>query len=470
VLTILFISTAVFIGGLSKFHLNPTSTNSPAARMPNIVLLGWDGINATHMSLYGYERDTTPNLIKLSPHALIFENAYSNAGKTGGSLTSLLTGKYSTDTRVIFPPDILLGEDAYQHLPGILKQIGYETVQVSMPSYGDAYERNIREGFDLVNFHSENDNPLLKQFSKFGGEGSAYFAGQIIQRVIERLEHVFFIQTMQNPYEAVTEEVPWLEDSQRLQAMFQYLDDADRPLFLHVHMMDMHGPKFFVRDRSFSAGQVQDEEWEMDFYDDALLNSDAYLMKLFNHLSETGQLDNTIVILYSDHGMFWDPLARIPLIFWFPNAEYAGIRRDNAQLLDIAPTILDYLEVPQPSWMQGQSILTDDSFPARRVFSATVGPELTLTEDGSNWLIDETKISPPFYQLGRVNLVVCDRWFSLDLRSPQLTYGSMQGSTASCAAGDIPTPQEAQALLLQHLADAQYDITEFPTDIPTSGK
>lgn len=470
-LLILLISTVVFILNFPKFRLNPTAASLTAstARMPNIILLGWDGINATHMSVYGYERDTTPNLNRLSSNALVFENAYPNAGKTGGSLTSLLTGKFSTDTRVVFPPDILLGEDAYQHLPGILKQLGYATIQISMPYYGDAYERNIREGFDVVNFHAENSNPLIGQFAKMGGEGSFYFAGQMILRVQERLAHIFFLKTMDNPYAAVTEEVPWMKDSERLEAMLNYMDQADQPLFLNVHMMDMHGPTFKVPHPFFSAGQVQSGEWMMDFYDDAILNSDAYLQELFDHLSMSGQLENTIVILYSDHGMDWEPLARVPLIFWFPNAQYADRISENAQLLDVAPTLLDYLEVTQPSWMKGRSLLTDSLPAARRIFSATVGPELMLTEDGRIWLVDQAKISAPFYQVGEVNLVVCDQWFSLDLRKQKLTHGSMEGSTALCLQSDIPSPQQVQTLLLQHLSDAHYDITKFPTVIPIEG-
>jgi arylsulfatase A-like enzyme len=468
-LLLLLISTLVFMFNFPKFQWNSTAADSLSAsmvEMPNIILLGWDGINATHMSAYGYERETTPNLDRLSSTALVFENAYPNAGKTGGSLTSLLTGKFSTDTRVIFPPDILLGEDAYQHLPGILKQLGYATVQISMPYYGDAYERNIREGFDVVNFHSENSNPLLQQLAKMGGEGSFYFVGQIILRIQERLAHIFFLKTMDNPYAAVTGEVPWMADSERLEATLNYLDNADQPLFLNVHMMDMHGPKFKVPHSFFSAGQVQSDEWMMDFYDDAILNSDAYLQKLFDHLSASGQIGNTIVILYSDHGMDWEPLARVPLIFWFPDSQYTGRVRENAQLLDVAPTLLDYLEVPQPEWMKGRSLLTNNLPAARRIFSATVGPELKLTEDGKIWLVDETKISAPFYQVGEVNLVVCDQWFSLDLRNPQITHGRMEGSTALCLQSDIPSPQEAQALLLQHLSDARYDVTKFPTVIP----
>jgi arylsulfatase A-like enzyme len=466
------VSIVSFVSRIPSFHLaafRNDRSEATSSRMPNIILLGLDGVNATHMSLYGYERDTTPNLSKLIHNALVVENAFVNAGKTGGSLTSLLTGKLSTETRVIFPPDILVGEDAYQHLPGILKQLGYTNIQITMPYYGDARERNLQEGFDIINFYSVDASPLANQLAKIGGDGSFYFTGVIIQRISERLNHIFFIKKMENPYKAVTEPATSIHDDQRLEAMIDYLNKANGPLFLHVHMMDLHGPKFYVPNQHFSAGQTQDQDWMTDFYDDSILNSDRYIGELFRYLSESGKIKNTIIILYSDHGLEWNTLERVPLFFWFPDGQYAGTIQENVQLIDIASTILSYLGVPQPAWMQGQSILRADLSPSRRILSANVGEELMVTEDRRTWVVDETEISPPFYDLGKVNMVVCDRWFSLDLRNPELSYGIVEGSTASCPPDAIPSPEEAEEILLQHLFDAHYDVTKFPVGIPITG-
>jgi arylsulfatase A-like enzyme len=467
-MVLLFISTLAFIAEIPRSRISDLGGNDStieSAAMPDIILLGLDGVNATHMSVYGYERDTTPHLTALAQNALFIENAFSNAGKTGGSLTSLLTGKSPTNTRVIFPPDILLGEDAYQHLPGILRQLGYSTVQITMPDYGDAYERNIQDGFDIVNFRSTHSSPLLDRFARLGGTGGLYFTGQVIVRISERLGHIFFIKPMIDPYEIVTRPVDSIHDDQRLQAMIDYLDEADRPIFLHVHLMDMHGPTFYVPKQHFSAGQTQDEEWIMDFYDDAILGSDGHIRELFDHLSETGRMENTVVILYSDHGMEWDPLDRVPLMLWFPHNEFAGALRENVQLMDISPTLLDYLDVPQPEWMEGRSILTHDLPVTQRIFSANVGDEMMLNEEQS-WIVDASRISPPFYQLGSLNLIVCNTWFSMDLREPRLTYGDIEGSTAVCDAAEIPSPLEAEKLLVQHLIDQNYDVTTLPLVIP----
>jgi hypothetical protein len=106
--------------------------------LPNIILLGSDGLDATHLSAYGYERDTTPHMNARLEGALVAENAFPNGGTTAGSVASILTGKLPIETRVIYPPDILHAEDSYQHLPGILKRLGYQSVDLSVPYFGDA--------------------------------------------------------------------------------------------------------------------------------------------------------------------------------------------------------------------------------------------------------------------------------------------------------------------------------------------
>jgi arylsulfatase A-like enzyme len=53
----------------------------------------------------------------------------------------------------------------------------------------------------------------------------------------------------------------------------------------------------------FSSGETQDKSWIPDFYDDAILDSDQYVKNLFDYLENSGKIDNTLVILYSDHGM-----------------------------------------------------------------------------------------------------------------------------------------------------------------------
>jgi hypothetical protein len=70
------------------------------SRLANVLILSTDGLNADHMSVYGYERDTTPFMRALLPEFLVAENHVSNSESTAGSIAALLTGKLPTATRV----------------------------------------------------------------------------------------------------------------------------------------------------------------------------------------------------------------------------------------------------------------------------------------------------------------------------------------------------------------------------------
>jgi hypothetical protein len=136
------------------------------------------------------------------------------------------------------------------------------------------------------------------------------------------------------------------------------------------------------------------------------------------------------------------------------------------QLLDVAPTILDYLHIAQPSWMSGQSVISKSLQPTRPIFSSLVSDGLLrVTDDRTTWVIDETKIRPPFYQLGKLNLVVCSRWYSLDLASAVLTSGSVAGSTDQCSRGNVPDERQASQMILDYLKADTYDVASLKASL-----
>ena len=109
----------VYLGTHKISGSTPVGPHLKSGARPNILLIVGDGVETEHMSLYGYDRDTTPYLRELAERSLLCENNFPNAGPSAASVASILTGKLPTETRLIYPPDILTGKDAYQHLPAI---------------------------------------------------------------------------------------------------------------------------------------------------------------------------------------------------------------------------------------------------------------------------------------------------------------------------------------------------------------
>jgi len=98
---------------------------------------------------------------------------------------------------------------------------------------------------------------------------------------------------------------------------------------------------------------------------------DDQFARILNVLDETGQRDNTVIIFTSDHGeslgdhgllekgcRFYEGLVRVPLIFSWPDRFETQLQSSAlVELLDKTATILDLAGVPQPEYMQGQSLL-----------------------------------------------------------------------------------------------------------------
>jgi hypothetical protein len=422
---------------------------------PNIILFGSDGVNAAHLSAYGYERGTTPTLERLADTSLFAENAFTNSAHSTGSITSILTGKLPTETRVLYPPDILQKEDASQHLPGILKRAGYYSIELGMHHYVDAYKVNMRGGFDEVNGVSLNEASLFQSVHGSTIDGTVYFFMLLSERITERIKHIFYIKEMENPYITVTEPVGNLDDEIRLERLLELVYESEKPFFAHVHMMGTHGAKFFPTVQQYSVGKHQTDDWMVDFYDDAILTYDASLQTLLDALVSSGKMDNTILIIYTDHGMGYTVNERIPLLVRFPNGEYSGKIKSNVQSLDIAPTILDYLNLPIPGWMEGHSLIQGEP-PYDRLIFAT-GTYLASVGN----LISE-QVKPPFFQFSLFNVIQCDKTYYINFVDRVWIQEEVAGHTEPCPEEAMLTTEEIRQGLAEHLTKNKFDISTLP--------
>jgi arylsulfatase A-like enzyme len=451
--SLLLLVSAVFMFQRFKPFASP---NTPLLQgkhdYPNILILGSDGVNATNLSIYGYDRKTTPYLEKLIPTSLVAENAFPNAGNSTGSVTSLLTGKLPTETRVLYTPNTLTGSDAFQHLPGILRNLGYFTAEIGYTKYVDAYEVNMQDGFHLVNQRSLEDSRFFRFGRRHGYGDSFFFLTQIFERISDRLLHISFIQIMENPYDLVTENEHsfYVDDHKKVSQIIDLFKNTDEPLFIHVHLMGTHGPKFYPAQQVFSIGQEQRDHWMRDYYDDAILEFDSHVRRIFRRLEAEGKLDNTIVVIYTDHNMKYYTTQRVPLMFRFPKGEHAGRIHNNVQNIDIAPTLLDYLDIPVPDWMNGQSLLPGEPPRDRLIISG-----LARTTNPNSY-------RPPFYQFATISAVVCDQWYELRTQTSLLLTGSVVGHTSSCTGQDGLSRDAVRKQLLAHLQQTDFDVQSLP--------
>ncbi len=321
---------------------------------------------------------------------------------------------------------------------------------------------NMQNGFDTVNGRSVVEHNRFHFLNELGYYDIAYFISILMERIEERLLHFFYVEKMSNPYLAVTQpsEYQAVEDREKIDQLLDNVINSDGPVFVHVHLMGTHGPKFFPNQRVYSRGKEQTEPWMTDFYDDAILDFDTYVGKVIDTLRATGEIDNTILIIYTDHAQKYDVNVRIPLLIHFPRNEYAGNIQTNVQNLDISPTILDYLDFPQPDWMGGTSLLKIDDQKQRLIFSTKITDK--VTENNGYWKLDIDRLSPPFYQFGFVYVLDCQKWHRIDLDLMQWDSGEISGHTSHCSENKLISINQVEIAVIQGLDSAGFDTSSFP--------
>jgi arylsulfatase len=321
--------------------LEPALPQSPEAEVarPNIVLYVVDALRADHLSVYGYERRTSPHLEKLARRSSLFLNAYSTGADTAGSLPGLFTSLYPAEAQGRLRP----AKNAAKHtLAEVFREAGYSTAAF------------------LANTTMKSSLGYARGFDTYEIDGGLVIAEKLHARVLE-----------------------WLNVSRT------------KPFFLYVQSMDVHHP--YELPPSFSGRFSQNEnrtppeltylppgliEKQRSFwrtmvrslrphqYDDAVAYADHELGKLIATLGDRGLRDSTVIVITADHGeslgeggryyhglSLHEEQVHIPLIVSLPWLRAQAREDALVSLVDLGPTLLDIAGIPVPSEFKGRSLL-----------------------------------------------------------------------------------------------------------------
>lgn len=425
-------------------------------RLPNIVMFAADGIQASNVSTYGYHRQTTPHLDRLAKEALVVNNALANAGRTTGSVASMLSGKYPTTTKVLYPPHVLRGRHSYQHLPAVLKTLGYVNFQESIVYYADGHDLNMQSGFDIANGRAiDDDSPWLPQQIRYKIFPLQRFAQRLWERVKNRALHLVGYRPMYNAFDIVNgAEIPPVyefTDAGRIARAIEFIESTNRPFFMHIHLLGPHCCEHFPESRKFSATHAaQNNDNAVDFYDDTIVDSDFHFGELIEALRENDKFDDTLIVYSSDHTRGWRTTQSVPLVIRFPGGEHAGVRDGLAELVDVAPTVIDHLGLPRVEWMEGRSLLEDVPSSQKMAFMVDALNRKRV-DTSSQSLSQLVGGGPPLYGMHTMVLLHCDRSFLLDVADDTLISQPFNARGQMCVS-DLDDAR-AKALLKSHLTE-----------------
>ena len=434
---------ASLVAAVTRFEPHAAVENAApgGGELPDILILSSDGLNATHLSVYGYERPTTPFLESRVDEFLFSENHFSNSVITTASIGALLTGKPPMETGVLRAGDVFRGEHVFEHLPGLLRQLGYYNIDVSARFYGDPYDLNIRQGFHVANGRSLRSE-TLPVLGWIGRTYSAevYFVSLTLERLRERVLHALGLADIRDFYNVVAKKfTAWIRDDDRIRMLQEEIERAPGPYFAHVHLLDTHrlprtregpGPardQFPVRLPHYSTRP--DAQW-FDHYDDTIVGYDDYVRQVMEYLEGTGRLERTVLILNSDHGERRHADVRLPLMIRFPNAEHHGRITENTQRIDLAPTILSYLGLEPPEWMRGQSLIDSRPDPLRPILVAGQGRKESVRS---------------------LSVVQCHGVQTFTVGTATMASKSAEGHTAPCPEARLLDEETARSYLLANL-------------------
>ena len=327
------------------------------AQSGNVLFIVVDTLRADHLSLYGYEAGSTPNLERLAEDAIRFDQAFTNSSWTRPSFASILTGRLPSSHGVMSKSDAL--PDAVNTLPEALKAAGYATAGY-VTNFNVAPYFNFHQGFDEYVY-------LEPEFVLGADDASAKLL--LMQFIRQRVEKM---RAMQGEVLAGTA----YQDAGTVNAaLTSWIDrQSTAPWFLFVGYMDPHDPYFaHPYDGSGYARAAHQHPDPSEapalvaLYDGEISYWDAELGKLLDGLRTRELYDELTIIVTSDHGEefnehggFWhgttlyDEQVRVPLLVKLPQSRRGGtVVRHWVQSIDLMPTVLTLLDTPVPDGVQG---------------------------------------------------------------------------------------------------------------------
>ena len=322
----------------------------------NVVLITIDTLRADHLSCYGYGRNTSPNIDRITETGIIFNKAIAPSSWTAPSMVSLFTSVYPVNH-------------------GVKHGIGYrenQTIHVQ-----EVFASNLVTLAEILKAHGYKTFGVASNLhlsEKFGfGRGFNYFRC-----------------------------LPFLPAPQVNKTVYSWKNEIQTSdkFFLWVHYFDPHFPYYartpwidgYTSQELTKELNLSEKEWTeilkltpvfkkypqyldnlIALYDSEINFVDSYIGKL---VQKYGFDKDTLLIITSDHGEeFLDheklghgqnlhgETINIPLIIKFPDGVSEKIVSEQASLIDIMPTVLQLLNIDPPEHILGKSLLETNDLP-----------------------------------------------------------------------------------------------------------
>lgn len=363
------------------------SQNANTEQKPNILFIAVDDLRP-ELNVYGANHIQSPNLDKLGAESMVFERAYCNIPVCGASRASIMTGLRPTWNRFI---DYKTRKDeeasSVPSLPYTFKKSGYKTVSIGKVYHNSKDDKAAWD--DIWHPGFENRGYVLPENIKYNQKGdngpayemadvldTAYADGKIANKAIADINALsksnqpFFLAVgFMKPHLPFTAPKKYwdLYDSNDIQLPKNFSQPESTPSKAFHSYGELRQYQDIPKRKEGDVDEEQAKTLIHGYYA-AVSYVDAQIGRVLQELDRLGLSENTIVVLWGDHGWnlgnhkIWckhstfESSLRTPLFLKVPGKTKGQHSKDIAEFIDIYPTLCDLTKIEKPKHLEGISL------------------------------------------------------------------------------------------------------------------
>lgn len=374
---------------IMRNNFDPPSNNAYSGKSENrknVLLVTFDALSASDMSVYGYGLNTTPHIDIFAKSSDMHSSFYTCSTFTTPGLSSILTGRYPSESRIFQLGGMLHGQDTYRTLPAILKTAGYKTAMVCGNPYAMPLLGSTHGAFDhlLAAPRTGWTDLAPSEFLELSGT----------MDMVDLADRMVTVSGLVLP--ALRQGLSETPPRATFEAAKKLISEMEEPFFIWIHVMAPHAPylpseefrhRFLkpgllearqdmlhprILDRTKKKSQIQTNIEHLRLrYNEWVLEADSAFGEFMAFMGQSGVMKDTMTMVSADHGEFFTPdsfghggdvlhqsLIHIPMILKMPGQRVGRRINTVADQTSIAPTILDAAGLSVPQWMTGSSLIS----------------------------------------------------------------------------------------------------------------
>ena len=368
-------------------HQAVSNLPSAHADAQNVLLIVWDTVRTDNLSVHGYRRKTSPNLERLASRGVRFDHAFATAPWTLPSHSSMFTARW--------PHELTAGwlsplDETHTTLAEYLGSKGYDTAGFVANLDYCSRETGLSRGFAHFEDYLIAFDDVFTRYLALGNRLDLLTPASVLNRLLKKY--------IGDSYDVIPRSREHAKNAALVNRSFldwlSWQRGRGRPFFAFLNCNDAHSP-YEVPDRSIPGFGLRPvsyvdrltlQSWDalektkvsqahvqmaVDVYDDSIFYLDRQLGILLDELGRRGILDDTLLIVASDHGehlgdhglffhgcSLYRQVVGVPLVMVDPSRVPKGrVIASPVSLRDIPATVVDLLRLNDNAPFPGRSLV-----------------------------------------------------------------------------------------------------------------